>query len=183
MELRENITGIDGSIYASQKGYGNQLIACGILVKLGYEAMLAETGNSFYDLIVILRDNNNVEFPVKTGVRTLTTSLNFKVNQGGGVNRPRPVGGGANIPTLDDIQLWVGITNDFDLYYFPHRLIINKQHSYRGAWLPIGSISKNKLSHTRNNTEILDNFFNDTWMNNNVLNQIPDSNGWRTIRP
>jgi hypothetical protein len=43
MEERQNLTQIDSSIFNSQKGYGNQLISCGILLRLGYEASLAET--------------------------------------------------------------------------------------------------------------------------------------------
>lgn len=178
MEDRENITGISPSIYNSQKGYANQLVSCGILLRLGYEALLAETGNSFYDLILLLNNNGTV-MPVKTGVRTLANSLSFGVNQGGGVNRPRPIGRGVQHPSLNDVQLWVGVTKDFDLYFFPHRLIYNKQRLHRGTLKPIGSLSKNIISHTKNNTLILDNFFDDAWLQIHVVAPIAESRNWR----
>lgn len=177
MENRQNITGMVPSVYNSQIGYANQLIACGILLKLGYEASLAETGNSFYDLIVIL-DDNGVTRPIKTGVRTMGNSLSFTVNTGGGQNRPRPTGRGPQLPSLDVLQLWIGVTNDYSLYYMPHRLIVNRQRLRNGVYKPIGSLSRNSISHTLDNTDILDNFFDNIWMQTNVLDSIPRSHTW-----
>ena len=179
LEIRENIQGIDPAVFNSQKGYANQLIACGILLRLGYEALLAETGNSFYDLILILQDNNGVAQPIKTGVRTLTGSLSFSVNTGGGINRPRPAGRMTQIPSIDSVQLWIGVTPEFDLYYFPHSLICNRTREWRGEQRPIASLSQDRLAHTKNNTCILDNFFNDLWLQENVIALIPGSANWQ----
>jgi len=177
VETRLNVTGIDPAVYSSQLGYGNQLIACGILLRLGYEVSLAETGNSFYDLLLILKDGST-SYPIKTGVRTMRKSLSFTVNSGGGKNRARPTGIGSQIPSIDDVQLWVGITKDFDLYYMPHILIVNKQRMHSGSLKPVASLSSNYLNHTKNNIEILENFFNDAWLRTNVLNKIHGSSSW-----
>lgn len=77
---------------------------------------------------------------------------------------------GVEIPSLNDVQLWIGITSDVDLYYFPH-------HS--GLYKPIGSLSKTKINHTKNNTAILDNFFNYSWLITNVLHPISDYSSWK----
>jgi hypothetical protein len=179
LEARENITHISPAVFNSQKGYANQLIACGILLRLGYEALLAETGNSFYDLIILLNDGHGVVHPIKTGVRTLTGSLSFTVNSGGGLNRPRPIGQGAQIPPLSDVQLWVGVTTDFDLYFLPHSLIVNRTRRRGTVWKPIASLSQTLLAHTQNNADILDNFFNTQWLQQNVLSNIRGSANWR----
>lgn len=178
MDTRENLTNIDPAVYSSQKGYGNQLVACGILLRLGYEASLAETGNSFYDLILILRDDNGTAYPIKTGVRTLSKSLDFTVNKGGGIGRPRPQGRGPQIPTLDQVQLWIGITSDFDLYYLPHKLICNKVRGTESK--VIGSLSKAYLQCTLNNNEILNHFFDDNWLEEHILRSIPHSETWQS---
>jgi hypothetical protein len=108
----------------------------------------------------------------------LTDSLSFKVNSGGGVNRPRPTGQIPQIPTLDQVQLWIGITPDFDLYNLPHKLIGNRTRLYGGVMKPIGSLAKASISHTRNNVDILNNFFDDAWLQQNILNNIPGSASW-----
>jgi len=179
MEDRTNIKNITEANFRSQLGYGNQLIACGILLRLGYEAMLAETGNSFYDLIIVLQDpTNNGCKPIKVGVRTLSKNLSFSVNSGGGINRPRPAGRGAQLPTIDQVQLWIGITKDFDLYFIPHSIIIGKTRLRNGVPKPIGSLSKGMINHTCNNTSILDNLFNQQWLQENVVSKIRGAIDW-----
>lgn len=140
--------------------------------------MLAETGNSFYDLLLIL-NNGGTDTPVKVRVRTLSNNFSFSVNSGGGVNRPRPLESGVQIPSLNDVQLWIGVTNDFDLYYFPHQLIFGRTRPHHGLYKPIGSLSKTKINHTKNNTANLDNFFNHSLLTANVLHPISDYSSWR----
>jgi len=140
---------------AAVKGFAHEHIVAGILMKLYQNVSLVDLPLSSYDLIIVLKKNDNgYEEIIRGQVKTVgpSGSLSFTGGTRGGVDREYISGVKSYVQSTKTSDIVIGIqaleNDSFDLYFVP-TILIEK--------LGQKSISINKIQALKNNADILEN--------------------------
>ena len=127
---------------AAAKGFANEHIVAGILMKQYQNVSLVDLPLSSYDLIIVLKKNGNgKEEIIRAQVKTVgqSGSVGFSGGTRGGVDRKYISGVKTYIQSTKTSDIVIGIqeleNGSFDLYFVP-TILIEKlgQKSVRDIW-------------------------------------------------
>ena len=136
---------------ASIKGFANEKIVCGILMKKYGNVSSVDLPLSPYDIIMVMKKEDGSEDIIRIQAKTATTNVDFTGGGRGGVDRTYKSGIKTYVQTPKHSDCVVGIhfTDDEPELYFVPTLLI--------AALDQKSISINKIKALKNNYPMLEN--------------------------
>jgi len=136
---------------ASVDGFAHEHIVVGILMKKYKNVSLVDLPLSPYDIILVLKNEENQEEIIRAQVKTAKNNVNFIGGSRGGVDRiyKSDVKTYRQSPKTSDVVIGLHLSgiDAFELYFIPSVLIEELDQK---------SISLNKISPLRNNYEMLE---------------------------
>ena len=136
---------------SSIKGFANEHIAVGILMKKYSNVSLVDLPLSSYDLIIVI-DSNDRENIIRAQVKTATRSISFTGGTRGGVDRSYKSGVKEYTQNSKTSDVVIGVyqenrDNSYHLYFIPTILI---------EMLSQKSISLSRIEHLKDDYDILE---------------------------
>ncbi len=138
-------------LQASVDGFAHEHIAAGMLMKKYRNVSLVDLPLSPYDIIIVLKNEDDSEHIIRAQVKTARKSISFIGGSRGGVDRTYKSSIKTYRQSKKTSDIIIGVHpaghSTFDLYFFPTLLIDRLQQ---------GSISLRKIQTLKNNYEILE---------------------------
>ncbi len=141
----------NSGLQASVDGFAHEHIVVGLLMKKYQNVSLVDLPLSTYDIIIVMKKNDNKEEIIRAQVKTSKTALSFTGGTRGGVDCTYKSGIKTYRQSAITSDVVIGIEpledNNFSLFFFPTLLVDE---------IDQGSISLNRIKGFENNYDLLE---------------------------